>query len=67
MSSKRTENIEALSEQLKSLWIENKALEEYKRTDTEMSKIPALVTVNDNTQATMPKSIVLDPEWFDGD
>ena len=31
-----------------------------------MSEIPALVTVNDNTQATMPKSIVLDPEWFDG-
>jgi len=67
MSSKRTENIKALSEQLESLWIENKASEEYKQTDTEMLEIPALVTVNDNTQAIMPKSMVLDPEWFDGD
>ena len=39
----------------------NKALEEYKWTDTEMSGAPVPVTVNDNIQAIMPKSIVLDP------
>jgi len=32
-----------------------------------MSEVPAPVTVNNNAQATMPKSIVLDPEWFNGD
>ena len=60
MSSRRTENIEALSEWLESLQIKNKALEEYKWTDTEISEIPVPVTVNDNTQATMPKSMVSD-------
>jgi len=32
-----------------------------------MSEIPAPVTVNNNTQATMPKSMVPDPGWFDRD
>ena len=36
--------------------------------DTEMSSAPApAVTVNKNIQIGMPKNIVLDPGWFDGD
>jgi len=34
----------------------------------EMSTAPALaVTVNKNGQAGMPKNMVLNPEWFNGD
>ena len=61
------DNIEVLSEWLKSLRIENEASEEYKQTDTEMSEVSAPVTVNDNTQAIMLKSIVLNPGWFNRD
>jgi len=33
-----------------------------------MSTAPALaVAINENIQAGMPKNMVLDPEWFDGD
>ena len=32
-----------------------------------MSVAPAPVTMNTNEQAVMPKNMVLDPEWFDGD
>jgi len=32
-----------------------------------MSEVPAPVTVNNNAQATMPKSMVLDSEWFNRD
>ena len=28
---------------------------------------PAPTTSNENVQAVMPKNIVLDPGWFDGD
>ena len=45
----------------------NKALEEYEQTDTEISEALALVIVNNNIQATIPKSMVLDPEWFNRD
>ena len=41
----------------------------YKQTDTEMSIAPAPVPVvsNKNVQIGMPKNMVLDPRWFDGD
>ena len=46
MSSRRTNNIEALSEQLGSLQITEEALDEYKQTTTEeMSVAPALAAV----------------------
>jgi len=67
MSSRRTDNIEALSEKLGSLQITNEALEEYKQSNTEMSTALAPAPTMNNGQATMPKSIVPDPEWFDRD
>ena len=67
MSSRRTNDIEALSERLGSLQINKKAsTEEYEQTDTKMSVAPATTTV-ENIQAGLPKSMVLDPGWFDGD
>jgi len=42
------------------LQIANEASEEYEQTNTEMSEVPAPVTVNNNIQATMPKSMVSD-------
>ena len=44
-------------------------MEEYKQTDTEMSVAPATAAaaVSENAQAGLPKSMVLDPGWFDGD
>ena len=66
MSLYRTNNIEALSERLESLKITNKALESNsKQIDKGMSVIP--VTTNENIQAIMLKSIVLDSGWFNGD
>ena len=41
--------------------------EDYKRSDTEMLVAPALAVINKNVQAVMPKNMVLDPGWFDGD
>ena len=38
--------------------------ETYKRSDEEISEAP--ITMNNNIQATMLKSIVLDSGWFDG-
>ena len=67
MSSRRTNNIEVLSEQLGSLQITKEALSKYKQTDTEMSAAPAPAPANENVQAVIPKSIVPDLEWFDGD
>ena len=64
MSSRRKNNIETLSEQLGSLQITEEALSEYKQTDTEMSVAPALA--NKNIQTVIPKSMVPDPGWFDG-
>jgi len=54
-------DIEILSEQLGSLQIIEEALSEYKQTDTEMSTALAPALANENIQAVMPKSIVLDP------
>jgi len=46
----------------------NKALEgSYKQSNKEMSAAPAPAITNNNRQAVMPKNIVLDPRWFDGD
>ena len=66
MSSRRTNNIEALSERLESLQINEEASTNYEPMDTEMSTAPA-ATPAVNKSAGMPKSMVLDPEWFDGD
>jgi len=69
MSSRRTNDIEVLSEQLGSLQITEEALNEYKQTTTkEISTTPApAVTVNENRQAGMLKNMVPDPEWFNSD
>ena len=60
MSSRRTNNIKALLEQLESLKIMNEALNEYKWKDTEMLTVPAPAMTNKNVQAVMLKSMVLD-------
>jgi len=65
MSSRRTNDIEALSEQLGSLQINEEALtSEYKQTDTEMSvaQVTMAAAVSENIQAGLPKNMVLDPE-----
>jgi len=52
------------------LQITEEASNKYKQTTTEeMSVAPALVAVanSENVQAGMPKNMVLDPGWFDGD
>ena len=62
------DNIKALSERLGFLQITNKASEEtYGWSDEEMSVAPAPATMNDNTQAIIPKSMAPDPEWLDED
>ena len=63
MSSRRTNKIEVLSEQLESLQITEDALSNSKQIDTEMSGAPA--PANENILATMSKSMVLDWGWFD--
>jgi len=42
---------------------------EYEQTDTEMSVAPATAAtaVSENVQAGLPKSMVPDPGWFNGD
>ena len=56
-----------MSERLESLQINEEAsTEEYKQTDTEMSVAPA-AAVSENVQTGLPKSMVPDPGWFDGD
>ena len=66
MSSRRTNDIEALSEQLGSLRIIEEASSENKQIDTKMSTALATApTVNES--AKMPRSTVLDPGWFDSD
>ena len=67
MSSYRRNDIEALSERLGSLQITGKALESTnEQTDIEMSTV--LVPVQENNgQARVPKSMVLNSGWFNGD
>jgi len=68
--SRRANDIEALSEQLGSLQInEETSTEEHERTDTEISVAPttAAAAASENVQAGSPKSMVPDPRWFDGD
>ena len=70
MSSRRTNEIEALSEQLGFLQINKEAsTDEYEPMDTEMSVAPAptAAAVSKNVQAGLLKNMVLDPGWFDGD
>jgi len=68
MSSRRTEDIETLSEQLGSLQITKEVSTNDKQMDIEMSTAPApiAVTGQENIQAGLLKNMVLDPEWFDG-
>jgi len=52
------------------LQITEEASNKYEQTTTEeMLVAPALVAVanSENVQAGMPKNMVLDPGWFDGD
>ena len=59
-----------MSERLGSFQINEEAsTEEYEQTDTEMSVAPATAAaaVSENIQVGLPKSMVLDPGWFDGD
>ena len=66
MSSYRTNDIKALSERLGSLKIMNEVSERMNKwIDEEMSVAPA--PTNKNVQAIMPKTMVLDPEWFNRD
>jgi len=70
MSSRRTDDVEALSERLGSLQIKEEAsTDEYEPTDTEMPGTPApgAIVASENVQAGLPKSMVPDPGWFDGD
>jgi len=68
MSSRRMNDIEALSEQLGSLQITNETLDETtERLDEAMSVALVLAMTNNNEQAVIPKSMVLDLEWFNGD
>ena len=56
-----------MSEQLGSLQITEETSEDYKWSDTEMSVAPAPAATNKNIQAVIPKNMVPDPGWFDGD
>jgi len=48
---------------------EEASTSKYEQTDTEMSVAlaTAAAAVSENVQARLPKSMVLDPGWFDGD
>ena len=48
MSSRRTNDIEALLERLGSLQITEEASNKYEQTDTEMSETPAQAMSNEN-------------------
>ena len=65
MSSRRTNDIEALSKRLGSLQI-NKEASSNEQTDTEMSTALA-VTPAVKKSVEMPRSMVPDPGWFDSD
>ena len=64
MSSRRTNEIEALSEQLGSLQITEEASDEYEQTTTEemlVAPAPAAVANIKNVQAGLLKNMVPDP------
>ena len=63
MSSRRINNIEALSKWLGSLQIIEEASSKYKQMNTEISVVPILTTAatSENTQIGIPKNIILDP------
>jgi len=63
------DNIKALLEQLGSLQITHEASTDNEQTDTEMSVAlePMAVTSQENVQAELPKNMIPDPGWFDGD
>jgi len=70
MSSRRTNEIETLSERLGSLQITEEASDDYEQTTTEemsVAPVPAAVANSKNVQAGLPKNMVPDPGWFDGD
>jgi len=69
MSPRRTNDIKALSGQLGSLQIVEEASTSNKQIDTEMSEAPAIMVEisQENGQAGLPKNMVPDPGWFDGD
>jgi len=49
---------------------EEASTSEYKQTDTEMSvaqQATVAVAISENSQAGLPKNMVPDPGWFDGD
>ena len=61
-------DIETLSERLESLQIINETSDETTEwLDEAMSVVPVLAMTNNNEQAIMPKSMVLDLGWFNGD
>jgi len=43
------------------------ASSDYEKADTEMSVVLALAAISENVQIGMPKNMVLDLGWFDGD
>jgi len=51
------------------LQITEEASSKYKQTDTEMLTAPAPIAVgiSKNIQAGMPKNMIPDPGWFNGD
>ena len=61
MSSRRTNDIDALLERLGSLQINQEASTSNEQMDTEMSTAPAVAPVV-NESAGMPRSMVLDLE-----
>ena len=64
MSLRRTNDIEALSERLESLQINEEAsTEEYEQTDTEMlvAQATTAAAVSENVQAGLLKNMVPDP------
>ena len=70
MSSRRTDDIEALSVRLGSLQIdEGNSTDKYEQMDTEMSTAPApmAIEISGNISVGLPKSMVPDPGWFDED
>ena len=66
MSSRRTNNIKVLLEQLGSLQINEKASTNDKQMDTEMLTAP-VITPTVNKLAGMLRSMVPDLGWFDSD